>query len=212
MPHSSTARSVNTGEQPVRLRRIADVDHAPTQPAAPHGSNGRPSGGPLDQLEAAAHRWLIAHSLTLLRLSVGAVFLGFGVLKLFPGISPAQNLVETTTNILTFGLVPGSVALVGVAALECIIGLCLIGGRAMRPAVYLLAIELIGILSPLVLLPSRMFSGPHHAPTLEGQYVLKDVIVVAAALVLAATLRGAKLTAQAPSAPGHNRRGELDAR
>jgi hypothetical protein len=168
MPHSSTARSVDTGEQPVRLRRIADVDHAPTQPAARHGSNGRPSGGPLDQLEATADRWLIAHSLTLLRLSLGVVFLGFGVLKLVPGVSPAQNLVETTTNILTFGLVPGSVALVGVAALECTIGLCLIGGRAMRPAVYLLAIELIGILSPLVLLPSRMFSGPHHAPTLEG--------------------------------------------
>jgi hypothetical protein len=87
-------------------------------------------------------------------------------------------------------------ALVGVAALECTIGLCLISGRAMRPAIYLLAIELVGILSPVVLLPSRIFSGPHHAPTLEGQYVLKDVIVVAATLVLATTLRGAKITSQ----------------
>lgn len=191
MPLSSSSRSVNTSEQPVRLRRISSVEPALAQHAPEHVS----STGPLHRLEVRVHRWLMAHSLLLLRLSLGAVFLGFGVLKLFPGVSPAQNLVETTTSILTFGLIPGSVALVGVAALECAIGLCLISGRAMRPAIYLLSIELVGILSPLILLPSRMFSGPHHAPTLEGQYVLKDIIVVAATLVLATTLRGAKLTA-----------------
>lgn len=194
MPHSSNSRSVNTGEQSVRLRHISSVDSALAQHAPEHVSTIC-LPGLLDRLEVTAHRWLIAYSLVLLRLSLGAVFLGFGVLKLFPGVSPAQNLVETTTSILTFGLIPGSVALVGIAALECTIGLCLISGRAMRPAIYLLAIELVGILSPLVLLPSRMFSGPHHAPTLEGQYVLKDIIVVAATLVLATTLRGGKLTA-----------------
>jgi uncharacterized membrane protein YkgB len=101
------------------------------------------------------------------------------------------------------------VALVGIAALECTIGLCLISGRAIRPAIYLLAIELVGILSPLVLLPARMFSGPHHAPTLEGQYVLKDIIVVAATLVLATTLRGAKLTAHPHVLPKRKRRDRL---
>ncbi|MGH2941554.1 MAG: hypothetical protein ACRDLN_02095 [Solirubrobacteraceae bacterium] len=195
MPHSSTARSGNTGDQPVRLRHIASVDPAPTEHTV-HVSTVRSPGGALDQLEATAHRWLVTHSLMLLRLSLGTVFLGFGVLKFFPGVSPAQNLVETTTNILTFGLIPESVALIGIAALECAIGLCLISRRAMRAAIYLLAIQLVGILSPLVLLSSRMFSGPHHAPTLEGQYVLKDVILVAATLVLATTPRGAQLTAQ----------------
>jgi putative oxidoreductase len=140
-------------------------------------------------------RWLIAYSVAILRVSVGAVFLAFGALKLFPGVSPAQNLVETTTEILTFGLVPGPVALVGVALLECLIGLLLISGRALRVGVYLLGMQLIGILSPLVLLPGRLFDGPHGAPSLEGQYVLKDVVIVGAALVLAATSRGARLTA-----------------
>lgn len=145
-------------------------------------------------LEDLAIRWLIAHSIAILRISLGVVFLGFGALKFFPGVSPAQDLVEHTTAILTLGLVPGPVALVGVATLESVIGLCLISGRGLRGAVYLLGIQLIGILSPVVLLAARLFDGPHGAPTLEGQYVLKDVILVGAALVIASTVGGARLT------------------
>jgi putative oxidoreductase len=155
------------------------------------------AAAPLEVIERACQRWLIAYSIAILRVSVGAVFLAFGVLKFFPGLSPAQDLVEATTNILTLGLVPGPVALVGVAMLECVIGLLLISGRAPRAAVYLLGVQLIGILSPLVLLPGRLFAGPHGAPTLEGQYVLKDIVIVGAALVIAATVRGAQLTAPA---------------
>lgn len=151
----------------------------------------------LRALEAVSHRWLVAHSVAILRVSVGAVFLGFGLLKFFPGVSPAQGLVEATTDILTFGIVPGAVALVAVATLESVIGLCLITGRGLRGAVYLLVVQLAGILSPIVLLPGRLFSGAGIAPTLEGQYVLKDIIIVGAALVLAATiLGGARLTTQ----------------
>jgi len=65
----------------------------------------------------------------------------------------------------------------------------------MRGAVYLLVIQLAGILSPIVLLPGRLFSGAGIAPTLEGQYVLKDIIIVGAALVLAAAIGGARLAA-----------------
>jgi putative oxidoreductase len=145
-------------------------------------------------LEQIAVRWLVAHSIAILRVSLGAVFFAFGLLKYFPGVSPAQDLVEQTTNILTFGLVPGPVALVAVATLECVIGLCLISGRGLRAAVYLLSVQLVGILSPVVLLAARLFDGPHGAPTLEGQYVLKDVILVGAALVIASTVGGARLT------------------
>ncbi|MEA2149541.1 MAG: hypothetical protein QOD69_1371 [Solirubrobacteraceae bacterium] len=157
----------------------------------------------LHAAETACQRWLIANSIAILRVSLGAIFLAFGILKFFPGVSPAQNLVERTTDILTLGLVPGAAALVLVATLECAIGLCLISGRAMRPAIYLLAMQLVGILSPLVLLPGRLFAGPHDAPTLEGQYVLKDFVLVGAALVLAATVGGGRLTA----APGDDRAG-----
>jgi uncharacterized membrane protein YphA (DoxX/SURF4 family) len=162
----------------------------------------QPSLGSVDarlrRAEAVAQRWLIAHSIAILRVSIGAVLLAFGVLKFFPGVSPAQELVEKTTSMLTLGLVPGATALVAVALLETVVGLWLISGRALRGAVYLLGVQLVGIMSPIVLLPGRLFAGPHGAPTLEGQYVLKDVIIVGAALVLAATLGGGRLAATAP--------------
>jgi len=145
-------------------------------------------------VENVIHHKLVAHSVAVLRVAVGAVFLGFGVLKYFPDVSPAENLAQATTHLLTFGLVPDGVSIVAIATLECFIGISLIAGRWMRVAIWLLAIQFVGILSPLVLLPERLFAGPHGAPTLEGQYVLKDVILVAAGMVIAAvTFRGGRL-------------------
>lgn len=145
-------------------------------------------------LENVIHHQLVRHSVGALRIALGAVFLAFGVLKYFPGVSPAENLVKATTHLLTLGVVPDGVSIVAIATLECFIGISLIAARWMRVAIWLLAIQLVGILSPLVLLPGRLFAGPHHAPTLEGQYVLKDVILVAAGMVVAAvTFRGGRL-------------------
>jgi uncharacterized membrane protein YkgB len=113
-------------------------------------------------------------------------------------MSPAQDLALATTHLLSFGLVPAvipsGVAMALIATLECTIGLLLIVGRGLRPAICLLTGQLAGILSPAVLLAGRLFAGPHHMPTLEGQYVLKDVILVAVAMVIATTVRGGALT------------------
>jgi putative oxidoreductase len=145
-------------------------------------------------VENRVHALLVRSSIGALRISLGAVFLAFGVLKYFPGVSPAQGLAVATTDILFFGRLPGSVAIVLIATLECAIGLLLIVGRGLRLAVYLLFGQLIGILSPVVLLSGRLFAGPHGAPTLEGQYVLKDVVLVAAAMVVTAgSFRGGRL-------------------
>jgi len=147
-----------------------------------------------EQVEEQLHAALVRHSIKALRITVGAVFLGFGALKFFPGVSPAQGLSIKTIELLTFGLVPWRAGLVGIATLECFIGVCLLANRWMRLAVWLLAVEFVGILAPLVLLPGRLFSGPHDAPTLEGQYVLKDIILVAAGMAIAAgTFRGGRL-------------------
>lgn len=159
-----------------------------------------------EHAEKAIHGFLVDHSIAILRVAVGAVFLGFGVLKFFPHVSPAQGLATATFDKLSFGLVPGDVAIVGIAAIECFIGLCFLANRGMRLAVWLLVGELVGILSPLVLLPGRLFSGPHGAPTLKGQYVIKDIVLVAAAMVIAAgTFREGRMVRHEPSpapAPG----------
>ena len=134
----------------------------------------------LAHLEALAADWLARHSVTLLRVSLGLVFLGFGALKFVPGLSPAEDLAEQTVETLTLGLFPGGVGIGLVALLETAIGLCLVTGRLRRLGVALLGLAMVGALSPVVLFPDRLFAGPAHAPTLEGQYVLKDVVLLAA--------------------------------
>ncbi len=204
MPQTSTAQSSRPAPEPAPLRGAAAPERPPLRLVAGTDRGGvaqapgsvlRRSavGAHLSRLGAVATRWLTAHSLLALRLSVGAVFLAFGALKLFPGVSPAESLVSETTRILSFGLMPAGPAVLAVGVLECIVGACLLTGRALRGAICILATLLVGILSPLVLLAPRLFSGPHHAPTLEGQYVIKDLIVVTATLVIAAHVAGASL-------------------
>lgn len=147
----------------------------------------------LDAVELSAARWLARHSVDLLRMSLGLVFLVFGVLKFFPGVSPAEGLASQTFAILTFGLVPHDVAMLLIATLETTIGVLLISGRGLRLALTLLAVQMVGILSPLVLLPGEMFRTDPIAPTLAGQYVMKDLILGAAALVVAAKALGADM-------------------
>ena len=143
-------------------------------------------------------RWLARYSITVLRISLGAVFLGFGVLKFVPGLSPAEPLAAQTLEILTLGLLPERVGLMMVAGLESTIGLLLLSGRWLRVALVLLAAELVGILSPLALLPGQMF-GSNFAPTLAGQYVIKDIIIAAAGLVVAAKALGARMIVESPT-------------
>jgi uncharacterized membrane protein YkgB len=151
--------------------------------------------------ENVVHRLLVRYSVSALRLSVGAIFLGFGLLKYFPGVSPAEMLATDTTDVLFLGLIPASAAIYIVATMECFIGICfLIGsGALMRVAIWVLAAQFVGILSPLLIEPERLFAGPHGAPTLEGQYVLKDIILVAAGMVIAAgTFRGGQMVRNEP--------------
>lgn len=118
------------------------------------------------------------------------------MLKFVPGLSPAQDLATRTTDILSFGLVPAGLSIVVIAALECTIGLGLISGRRMRLVLALLGFQMIGAMSPLSLFPGELFGGPFHAPTLEGQYVIKDVVLISAGLVLGATVHGGRIVSE----------------
>jgi uncharacterized membrane protein YkgB len=146
-----------------------------------------------DQLAGRLAGWLAAHSITLLRVSLGLVFLGFGVLKFIPGASPAEALVMRTVDALTLGVVSGTTAVVATAVLETFIGLTLVTGIALRAGLVVLAGSLVGIMSPVVLFYADMFPG--GTPTLEAQYVLKDIVLVAAAAVVAAKALGARYLA-----------------
>lgn len=146
----------------------------------------------LAALEGRAAAWLNANGRTALRLSMGAVFLGFGLLKFFPGVSPAEGMAVATFDQLTLGLLPEAVSRLFVATFETVLGVLLLTGWFPRIAIGLLAMQIVGILSPLVLLTGELFAGPFGAPTLEGQYVLKDVILASAALVIAGDMLPAR--------------------
>lgn len=149
--------------------------------------------GAWDRVDVLLSRWLVRHSIALLRIGLGGIFLWFGLLKFFPGISPIESLATRTVDVLTFGMIGGHSAMVVIAALECVIGLCFVAGRFLRVGVWLLAGQMLGAMSPLLLFPGELFSGPFNAPSLAGQYVIKDVVLIGAGLVIAATWSGGHL-------------------
>lgn len=145
---------------------------------------------PLDvRITATLARW----GVPVLRFGLGIVFLWFGALKFFPGASPAEALAARTIEVMSFGLIGPSVSLPGLAAWESLIGIGLLTGRYLRATLFLLALQMLGTLTPLLFFPAETFSIFPFAPTLEGQYIIKNVVLIGAAMVVGATVRGGRL-------------------
>lgn len=149
-----------------------------------------------DRLDRHITEWMAEHGLTLLRLALGVVFFWFGVLKFFPNASPAEELAGRTIETLTGGLVPRATALPILALWEVAIGVGLFLGRWMRAVLLLLFVQMLGTITPLFLFPSETFTIFPIAPTLEGQYIIKNIVIVSAAIVLGATVRGGELSSE----------------
>jgi uncharacterized membrane protein YkgB len=149
----------------------------------------------LYEKDVALTRWMARHGVTFLRISVGIVFFWFGFLKYFPGLSPATDLATTTIEMLTFGIITGQVALVILATWEVAIGIGMMFGIYLRETILLLFFQMIGTVSPLFLLPGEAFTVFPYGLTLEGQYIIKNIVIVSAAIVVGATVRGGRLIA-----------------
>lgn len=149
-----------------------------------------------DDLDVRVTDWMARYSILLLRIGLGIVFLWFGVLKFFPGLSPAQELATRTISLLTFGLIAPAVSLPLLALWECLIGLGFITGRWTRVTLLLLWVQMAGTITPLLLFPHEAFTWVPFAPTLEGQYIIKNIVLIFAGLVIGATARGGHLVAE----------------
>ncbi len=145
--------------------------------------------------DAGITGWMAHHGVGSLRISLGIVFLWFGALKFFPGLSPAQDLAVRTTRVLTFGLVPDEISIFLLATWECLIGLGLLTNNFVRVTLLLLFVQMIGAVSPIFLFPGEVFTHALVAPTLEGQYIIKNIVLVSAGLVIGATVRGGRVVA-----------------
>jgi uncharacterized membrane protein YkgB len=133
------------------------------------------------------------YGILFLRISVGIVFFWFGVLKFFPNLSPAQGLALDTIEKLTFGFINANVAILILAAWEVLIGLGLLFGFFLRTTLFLLFAQMLGAMAPLFLFPSETFTRLPYVPTLEGQYIIKNLVLISAGLVVGATVRSRQI-------------------
>lgn len=142
----------------------------------------------IDTLDLSLTRWMARYGLTLLRIGLGVVFLWFGALKLFPNLSPAEELVRNTIFFVNPDL------FIPVLAIwEMVIGLGFLVGRWMRLTLLLLFLQMPGTVLPLLVLPEAVWTMFPFGLTLEGQYIVKNLVLVAAGLVLGGTVRGGYL-------------------
>jgi uncharacterized membrane protein YkgB len=136
------------------------------------------------RISASMRRW----GTPAMRLALAVIFVWFGILKPL-GLSPAADLVRASVTWLPFFSPDDWVAIIG--WWEVAIGLTFLGRRTARVAIALLAVQMVGAFLPLFLLPEVTFQ-PGRAPwalTLEGQYIVKNVLIVAAAMALGGRVR-----------------------
>jgi len=129
------------------------------------------------------------HGLTTLRISLAIVFLWFGILKFFPDTSPAETLATDTIDILTFGMISHSVGIKILAVWETLIGLGFLFNVFQRTVLLLLWTQMIGAWTPLLIFQDKMFVQFPFVLTLEGQYIVKNVVLIAATFVLGAYVK-----------------------
>ncbi len=121
-------------------------------------------------------------SLPVLRVSLAVVFIWFGALKPF-GNSPANDVITKTVYWFDPDIF---IPILGVW--EIAIGLCLLITPLIRAGLFLLALQMPGTFLPLILLPEVCFVRFPFDLTLEGQYIVKNLVLIGAAIVVGSRL------------------------
>jgi uncharacterized membrane protein YkgB len=157
---------------------------AQTDIAAPEVDIAAAEGGLLPRLRTVEDRaveLLRAISLPLLRLAIGAVFIWFGALKVADATPVADFVANTLPWFNRAWLVPA------LGIFEVAIGLALIAGRYLTLVCAALVAHLTGTFLSLIMQPDVTFQ--HGNPlmlTTEGEFVVKNLVFIAAGLVIAA--------------------------
>jgi uncharacterized membrane protein YphA (DoxX/SURF4 family) len=156
-----------------------------------------------DRVDRRVSAKMAQWGIVVLRVALGIVFVWFGLLKPL-GLSPAEPLVLATIGWMP--LLDPHTWLAVIGWWEVAIGVTFLFRRTLRIAVALLFLQMVGAFMPLVLLSEVTFQpgGIPYAPTMEGQYIVKNLVIIAAALVLGGTVRGRPH----PDRPGSAARGD----
>ncbi len=136
------------------------------------------------------NNWLTQNAMNLLRISIGVIYVWFGALKYFPNLSPADQLAKDTIHLITFGLIPNGISIILLAIWETALGFVLIIGVWKHTVFYVLLLHMACTFVPLFFFTDVSFTNSPYAFTLVGQYIMKNLIIIAAALVLNAHSKG----------------------
>lgn len=143
-----------------------------------------------NRIDKRIRAFMARYGVVALRIALGINFLWFGLLKYFPDLSPAEELATRTISVLTFGAIPPDISIIILATWEVLIGLGLLAGVYLRATLFLLFVQMLGTLTPLVLFPAETWLAFPYAPTLEGQYIIKNLVLISGGLVIGSTVRG----------------------
>jgi len=144
----------------------------------------------LDKTDLKITRWMARWGPPALRVSLGVVFIWFGILKPL-GMSPAQELVERTVY-----WIDPAVFIPLLGWWEVAIGVCLLIRPLVRVAILLLVLRLPGVILAFILKPDVCFFSFPFAPTPEGQYLIKDLVIFIATLAIMGALHDPGRTGQ----------------
>jgi uncharacterized membrane protein YphA (DoxX/SURF4 family) len=139
-----------------------------------------------DAIDRRIAGWMQRWGRLVLRIALGVIFIWFGLLKPL-GMSPAADMVKATVQWMP--LVTPEQFLITLGWWEVAIGVCLLIRPLIRLAILLLFIQMGGTFLPLVILPHVTFTQPPFGLTIEGQYIVKNLLIIAAALVIGGTVR-----------------------
>lgn len=123
--------------------------------------------------------------LTALSISIGFIYLLFGGLKFFPNLSPAEAIGCDTVMTISGGIIPDFVCIKLLALLEVVIGLMMMSKRTLRYGIWLALFHMVMTFTPFLLFPDLTFGAADSlAPSLLGQYIIKNIVIICALLVI----------------------------
>ena len=140
----------------------------------------------IDRIDDRIANYMKRLSIPAIRISFAIIFVWFGILKPL-GLSAAIPLVESTVSWMPV-FEPGTwVSIIG--WWEVLIGIFFLFRKSTRIAIALLFLQMTGTFMPLFVLPEITFQQSNILlPTLEGQYVIKNIMIISAALTIGGTL------------------------
>ena len=124
------------------------------------------------------------------KFAIFLIFFWFGLLKVL-GLSPAGPMVLSLLD-MTLPFMNPDTFMVLFGLFEMLIGLLFLIPHVERLAILLLAIHMITTILPLFLLPDLTWASS-FVPTMEGQYIIKNVLIIALAMGIAAHLKPGKI-------------------